>query len=138
MSTAKVTWVDGLRFVAEAGSGHAFVIDGDPKSGRTDTGVRPMELLLIGLAGCTGMDVAYILRKQRQTFTGLEVNVQAERADTHPKVYTKIHIEYVVRGPVKESAVQKAIRLSEEKFCSASAILGKTAEITNSYRIERE
>ncbi|HIC88785.1 MAG TPA: OsmC family peroxiredoxin [Anaerolineae bacterium] len=138
MNTAKVTWVDGLQFVAEAGSGHAFVIDGDPKSGGAGTGARPMELLLLGLAGCTGMDVAHILRKQRQTFTGLQVNVQAERAETHPKVYTKIHVEYVVRGPVKEAALQKAIRLSEERFCSASAMLGKTAEITNSYRIEPE
>ncbi len=135
MSTAKVRLVEGMQFVAEGGTGHAIVLDGDPSVGGRDTGSRPMELVLMGLAGCTAMDVAFILRRKRAAFDGLEVNVQAERADTHPKVYTKIHVEYVVYGDVDEKAVRQAIELSEEKYCSVSAMLRKTAEITWSYRI---
>ncbi len=138
MSTARVRLVEGMQFVAEGGTGHAIVLDGDPSVGGRDTGSRPMELVLMGLAGCTAMDVAFILRRKRASFTGLEVNVEAERADTHPKVYTKIHVEYVVYGDVPEKAVRQAIELSEEKYCSVSAMLRKTAEITWSYRIVKE
>jgi putative redox protein len=98
-----------------------------------------MELLLIGLAGCTAYDVASILEKKRQDVTGLEVSARAERAEQPPRIYTEIHIEYVVRGRnLKPKAIKDAIRLSEEKYCSASIMLGKTAKISTSYRIERE
>ncbi len=137
MSKAKVRWVEGMQFVAEGGTGHAIVIDGDPSVGGRDTGSRPMELLLMGLAGCTAMDVAFILRRKRQPFTGLEVNVDAERAPKHPKVYTKIHVEYIIYGDVDDKAARQAIELSEEKYCSASAMMKKTAEVTWSYKIVR-
>ncbi len=138
---AKVTWVGpGLRLVGEASSGPAVVIDHAlPGEERRETGPRPMELLLIGLAGCTAMDVVSILQRMRQPVDGLEVRASAERAPDHPKVYTRIHLEYVIRGKgIKESAVERAIHLSETTYCSASAMLGKTAEITTSYRIVEE
>ncbi len=138
MSKAKVRLVEGMQFVAEGGSGHAIVLDSDPSVGGRDTGSRPMELLLMGLAGCTAMDVAFILRRKRVDLRGLEVHVEAERADKHPKVYTKIHVEYVIYGDVPDKAARQAIELSEEKYCSASAMLRKTAEITWSYRIVKE
>ena len=135
---AKVTWVGpGLRLVGEASSGPAIVIDHVLKGeDRQETGPRPMELLLIGLAGCTAMDVVSILKKKRQSFTGLEVRVTAERAETHPKVYTRIHLEFVVKGKGADPrAVERSIELSQTKYCSASAMLSKVAEITTSYRI---
>jgi len=137
MSKAKVRLVEGMQFVAEGGTGHAIVLDGDPSVGGRDTGSRPMELLLMGLAGCTAMDVVFILRRKRQPITGLEVSVDAERAPRHPKVYTKIHVEYVIYGDVDDKAARQAIELSEEKYCSASAMLKKTAEVTWSYKIIR-
>jgi len=132
---ASLRWVEGMQFVASAGSGHAIVVDGSSGVGGEDSGPRSMELLVMGLGGCTAMDVAFILRRHRQPFSGLEVFVNAERADTHPQVFTRIHIEYVVYGDVSEKAVQRAIHLSETKYCSASAMFGKTATITNSYHI---
>ncbi len=135
MSKARVRLVEGMQFVAEGGTGHAIVIDGAPSVGGRDTGSRPMELLLMGLAGCTAMDVVFILRRKRQGITGLEVNVDADRASTHPKVYTRIHVEYVIYGDVDDKAARQAIELSEEKYCSASAMLKKTAEVTWSYKI---
>jgi len=142
MSTeARVTWVGpSLRLVGEASSGPAIVIDHVlPGEERQETGPRPMELLLIGLAGCTAMDVVSILKKKRQPFTGLEVRATGERAETHPKVYTQIHMEFVVKGRgVDPRAVERAIELSQTKYCSASAMLGKVAEITTSYRIVEE
>ncbi len=132
---ATLHWVEGMQFVANADSGHALVIDGSPGVGGKDSGPRSMELLAMGLGGCTGMDVAYILRRHRQPFTGLEVFVNVERADTHPQVFTRIHIEYIIYGNVSEKAVKRAIHLSETKYCSASAMFGKTAKITNSYHI---
>ncbi len=137
MSKARVRWVEGMQFIAEADSGHAIVLDGSPSVGGRDTGPRSMELLLMGLAGCTAMDVVFILRRKRQKFTGVEVNVTAERAPTHPKVYTKIHIEYLIYGDVSDKAARQAIELSEEKYCSASAMMKKTAEVTWSYKIIR-
>ncbi len=137
-SKARVRLVEGMQFVAESGTGHAIVVDSDPSVGGKDTGPRPMELVLMGLAGCTAMDVAFILRRKRQPLKGLEVRVEAERADTHPKVYTKIHVEYVIYGDVSEKAARQAIELSEEKYCSVSAMLRKTADITWSFRIEPE
>lgn len=137
-STAQVTWVGpGLRLLGEASGGPAIVVDhvlADEK--RSEGGPRPMELLLIGLAGCTGMDVVSILQKKRQSFTGLQVQVTAERAEEHPRVYTQIHLEYVVTGEgVDPKAVERAIELSDTKYCSASAMLRQAAEITTSYRI---
>lgn len=132
---AQVTWVEDKRFVGRASSGHAVVVDGSAEK----LGSSPMELLLIGLAGCTAYDVMSILEKKRQSVTGLEVSARAERAEEPPRVYTTIEVEYVLRGrEIKPKAVEDAIRLSEEKYCSASIMLGKTAQITTSYRIEEE
>ena len=140
-SEAKVTWVGpGLRLVGEASSGPAIVLDHVlPGEEGRETGPRPLELLLIGLAGCSGMDVVSILQKKRQPFTGLQVKVTAERADEHPRVYTHIHLEYVVTGQgVEPQAVERAIELSQTKYCPASAMLSKAVEITTSYQIVQE
>jgi len=140
-SEAKVTWVGpGLRLVGEASSGPAIVLDHVlPGEEGRETGPRPLELLLIGLAGCSGMDVVSILQKKRQPFTGLQVKVTAERADEHPRVYTHIHMEYVVTGQgVEPQAVERAIELSQTKYCPAAAMLSKAVEITTSYQIVQE
>jgi len=132
---AKVTWVQDRRFMGQASSGHAIVVDGSAEK----LGPSPMELLLIGLVGCTGYDVIGILEKKRQAVSGLEVSARAERAEDPPRVYMAIEVEYVVRGRnIKPKAVEDAIRLSKETYCSASIMLGKTAHITTSYRIEEE
>ena len=140
-SKTQVSWVGpGLRLLGEASSGPAIVIDHAlPDEDRTETGPRPMELLLLGLAGCTAMDVVSILQKKRQPLTGLQVKVNVERAEEHPRVYTQIHLEYVVQGPgVDPRAVERAIELSQTKYCSASAMLEKAAPITTSFRIVEE
>lgn len=129
MTEASAKWIDEQRFKAVASSGHAIVVDGDKKTGNS-----PMELVLIGLCGCTGYDVASILRKKREAFTSLEVRAEAERAAAPPSVYTEIRLVYTVGGNVSHKAVEDAVRLSEEKYCSVSAMLQKTARI--SYRIE--
>jgi putative redox protein len=132
---ASVKWVEDLRFVGQASSGHALVVDGS----REKRGPSPMELVLIGLVGCTAHDVLDILHKKRQEVTALEVSAQAERAEEPPRVYTTIALTYVVRGRgINPKAVEDAIRLSKEKYCSASIMLGKTADITTSYRIEEQ
>ena len=129
MTEARATWIEEQRFEGIAGSSHAMVMDGDKKTGNS-----PMELLLIGLCGCTGYDVVSILRKKREPFTGLEVRAEAERAADPPMVYTEIRLTYRVRGKVSQKAVEDAVRLSEEKYCSVAATLSKTARIT--YKIE--
>ncbi len=130
---AQVTWVEDKRFVGHASSGHAVVVDGSEEK----RGSSPMELVLIGALGCTAYDVVNILEKKRQAVTGVEVTGQARRADQAPRVFTEIEIEYVVRGQnVSTKAVEDAIRLSAKKYCSATKMLGKTAAITTSYRIE--
>ena len=129
MHEASVTWVEEQRFDGRAGSGHEIVVDGDRKAGNS-----PMELVLIGLCGCTGYDVVSILRKKREPFTGLEVRAEAERAAQPPTVYTKIKLIYRVSGNVSQKAVEDAIKLSEDKYCSVAAMLKLTAEIT--YEIE--
>lgn len=137
-SRAQVTWVGpGLRLVGEA-DGPAIVIDHAlDEEERVDTGPQPMRLLLMGLCGCTGMDVVSILQKKRQSFTGLQVRATAERAEEHPKVYTKIHLEFLVSGDeVDRKAVERSVELSQTKYCPASAMLGEVAEITTSVRIE--
>jgi putative redox protein len=126
MTEAKARWIDQHRFVGEAESGHAIVVDGDKK-----TGASPMELVLIGLCGCTGYDVASILAKKREPFTGLEVRAVAERAPEPPTVYTRIKLVYRVGGKVSRKAVEDAVRLSKQKYCSVSAMLEKTAQITS-------
>jgi putative redox protein len=125
MMEAKVVWTDKDRFLGEANSGHALVVDaGDVKTAST-----PMELVLIALCGCTASDVVGILRKKRQPFTGLEVIAQTERAPEHPKVYTYIKLIYRVRGAVNHKAMEDAVNLSKGKYCSVSAMLEKTAKI---------
>lgn len=126
MTQAKANWVDNHRFVAESDSGHGIVTDGDKVTGNS-----PMELVLIGLCGCTGYDVASILRKKREPFTSLEVRAEAERAEQPPSVYTAIRLIYRVGGKVSRKAVEDAVRLSKEKYCSVSAMLEKTAKITS-------
>jgi putative redox protein len=126
MTEAKAIWIDEHRFASEASSGHAIVVDGDKKSAPS-----PMELILIGLCGCTGYDVASILTKKREPFTGLEVRAEAERAPDPPTVYTQIKLTYRVTGQVSRKAVEDAVRLSKEKYCSVSAMLQKTAKITS-------
>ena len=125
MIEAKTIWTDKDRFVGEGNSGHALVLD----AGAVKTASTPMELVLIGLCGCTASDVVGILRKKREPFTGLEVVAQAERAGDHPKVYTQIKLVYRVRGKVSHKAMEDAVRLSKDKYCSVSAMVEKTAKI---------
>jgi putative redox protein len=126
MTEAHVTWIDNHRFNSVASSNHPIVVDGDKTSGNS-----PMELVLIGLCGCTGYDVASILAKKREPFTTLEVRAQAERAPTPPTVYTDIKLTYRVGGKVSHKAVEDAVQLSKEKYCSVSAMLNTTATITH-------
>ena len=136
MPKAKVKFTDGMQFVGEADSGHAIVMDGDLEVGGNDTGLRPMELLLIGAGGCSGMDVISILRKKKQDVTALEINVNGTKADEHPKKYTSIDIEFVVTGRnILEEAVKKSVQLSMEKYCSVKANLEGTSKINYTYRI---
>ncbi|MEE1656537.1 OsmC family protein [Microvirga sp. CF3062] len=131
---ARVKLVDGMMFVGESGSGHAVVMDGAPEYGGHNLGIRPMEMLLIGLGGCTAFDVVQILRKGREQVSDCEVEVTAERAETDPKVFTKIHLEYRVAGKdLAPAKVERAIQLSKEKYCSASIMLGAVADITHSW-----
>jgi putative redox protein len=134
-----VKWVgpDGMSFVAETGSGHAVFMDGAPEGGGRNLGPRPMEMVLLGTGGCTAYDVVLILRKSGEPVTGCEVQVKAERADTDPKVFTSIHFHFVVRGRgVKQGKVEHAIRLSAQKYCSATAMLAKTASITHDFELQ--
>jgi putative redox protein len=126
----------GMRFEVEAGSGHHVTLDAAEHGGGHNEGFRPMELLLVGLAGCTGMDVISILRKKRQDVTGYEVHVTGVRAEDHPMVFVEITVEHVVTGHhLQPGAVARAIELSEERYCGAGAMLGKVARLTHTYRI---
>ena len=130
---ARAKWVEGMAFMGEAGSGHAVIMDGAPEYGGRNIGIRPMEMLLIGLAGCTGFGVVQILKKGREAVTGCEVDVEAERASEDPKVFTKIHIAYRVSGRgLSQAKAERAVTLSKEKYCSASIMLGATAEMSTS------
>jgi putative redox protein len=132
----RIKWLEGVAFVAETESSHAFVMDGAPEGGGRNLGPRPMETVLAGTGGCTAYDVVTILRKTRQNVTDVAVELDAERAPADPKVFTRIHMHFVVKGRgVKPEAVERAIRMSAEKYCSASIMLGKTAEITHDYEI---
>ena len=131
-----VNWVDGMLMVGKSHSGHSITMDGPPEIGGENLGVRPMEMLLLGVAGCTMIDVVTTLKKMRQELTHCETKVNAERADDHPKVFTDIHIQFLVKGNDLDSKkVEKAITLSAEKYCSASIMLGKTASITHDFEI---
>lgn len=136
IKSAAVRWVEGIEFEATTGSGHHLVLDGGIGGGGKNHGASPMELLLAGMAGCTGMDVIDILRKKRQAVSGLEVKVEGKRAETHPMVYTDIQVTYLVRGKdISQKAVEDAIHLSETKYCGAGVMLGKTAKINTRYEI---
>jgi len=134
--TARATLETGMCFDVESGSGHHVTLDAAVQGGGQDAGFRPMELLLAGLAGCTGMDVTSILRKKRQDVTGYQVRVRGVRAEEHPMVFVEITVEHIVTGhAVQPEAVARAIQLSEERYCGAGAMLGKVAHLTHTYRI---
>lgn len=137
---ASVKWTDGRQFVAESGSGHSVVIDGPPDHGGRNTGPRPMEMLLMGLGACTSFDVLEILEKSRAPVSDCVAEVEAERADSVPSVFTRIHVHFTVSGNgLKEKQVARAVELSAEKYCSASIMLGKGGvEISHSFSIVEE
>ncbi len=134
---ARVKWVQDVMFVTESGSGHAVVVDGAPEYGGRNLGPRPMELLLMGLGGCTAFDVVTILKKARQEVTSCEAELSAERADAVPAVFTSIHVRFIVRGRgLKEAQVKKAVDLSADKYCSASIMLGQAGVVmTHDYEV---
>ena len=132
----KVSWFSGMSFVAETGSGHLLAMDGAPEAGGRNLAPRPMETVLAGTGGCTAFDVVMILQRSRQDITGCEVKLTAERAVDDPKVFTSIHMHFIVTGKgLKPDTVARAIKLSAEKYCSASIMLGKTATITHDWEI---
>jgi len=134
--TVRWTGLSGMTFLAETGSGHVVAMDGAPEGGGRNLAPRPMEVVLLGTGGCTAYDVVVILRKSGQDVRGCEVALKSERAETDPKVFTKIHFHFTVTGHnLKPNVVERAIRLSHDKYCSASIMMGKTAELTHSYEI---
>lgn len=136
---ARIKWVEHASFLAESGSGHALLLDGAPEHGGRNLGIRPMEAVLIGLGGCTAFDVVAILRKSRQAVTDCVVELSADRAEEAPRVFTRIHMIYRVRGRgLGEPQVRRAVSLSAEKYCSATAMLRNSVEITHQYVIEEE
>jgi len=135
-SKARVKWIENRRFLGESGSGHAVVMEGAPGEGEIATGIRPMEMLLLGMGGCTTYDVVDILEKAREKVTDVVVEIEAERAGEVPKIYKHIHAHYIVTGHgLKESAVERAIKLSAEKYCSATIMLAATAAVTHDFEI---
>ena len=133
---ARVKLIEGVSFVGQSESGHSVVMDGPPDSGGKNLGIRPMEMLLIGLGGCSSFDVVHILRKARQQVTDCVADLSAERATTDPKVFTKIHLHFTVTGRnLDPRRVEQAVNLSAEKYCSASVMLGKMAEITHDFEV---
>lgn len=136
---ARVKWLENVAFAGESESGHSLVMDGAPEGGGRNLGPRPMEAVLIGTGGCTAYDVVHILTKGRAPITGCTVDISADRAEQDPKVFTRIHFHFVVTGKgLKREQVERAIHLSAEKYCSASIMLGKTAEITTGFEIVEE
>lgn len=134
--TVKWTGLDGMSFVAETGSGHAVMMDGAPEGGGRNLAPRPMEMVLLGTGGCAAYDVVVILRKSGQDIRGCEVSLEADRAPTDPKVFTKVKLHFTVRGRgLKPNLVERAIKLSHDKYCSASAMIGKTAELTVDWEV---
>ncbi len=134
--TVKWTGLDGMSFLAETGSGHAVMMDGAPEGGGRNLAPRPMEMVLLGTGGCAAYDVVAILRKSGQDIRGCEVRLEAERAETDPKVFTRVHLQFVVRGRgVRPNLVERAVKLSHDKYCSASAMISKTAELTMGWEV---
>ncbi len=132
-----VKWLDGMRFVASDDKGHSIVIDAPKGHGGEGSAFSSMQLLLVALGGCTGMDVVNILQKQRQKLTGFEIAVSGERVTEYPRVYGKVHVEYKLKGEnLRDKAVRTAIQLSKEKYCSVGATVGKTAKMSHSYSIQ--
>jgi putative redox protein len=133
----KIKWVDGVSFIGESETGHAVVLDGAPENGGRNIGMRPMEMLLIGMGACTSFDVVTILKKARQPIVDCVAEIHADRADEVPKVFTKIHVHFKVTGNnLNETQVERAVKLSAEKYCSASIMLSKACEITHDFEIE--
>jgi putative redox protein len=133
---SRVKWLDNMSFVGESASGHSVVMDGPPEAGGRDLGIRPMEMLLLGLGGCSSFDIVSMLKKGRQNITNCEVEISAKRADTEPKVFTEIHLHFIIEGnDLNEVKVARAIALSAEKYCSASIMLAKTAVVTHDYEV---
>lgn len=133
---ARVKWIENVAFAGESESGHALVMDGAQEGGGRNLGPRPMELLLLGTGGCSAYDVVTILKKARQKVSDCVVEIEAERAPTDPKVFTRIHMHFVIKGTaINASHVKRAVELSAEKYCSASIMLGKSAEITHDYEV---
>ena len=133
---ARIKWAENAMFIGESGSGHAVVMDGPEEHGGRNLGIRPMEMMLLGLGGCTSFDVMHILQKARQDVVDCVAELDATRAETDPKVFTKIHVHFIVTGKdLSEKRVQRAVELSAEKYCSASIMLSKTVDITHDYEI---
>lgn len=136
---ARVKWLDHMSFVGESGSGHSIVMDGAPENGGRNLAARPMEMVLLGLGGCTAFDVVMILERGRQPIEDCIVEIEAERSEEVPKVFTRIHVHYIVKGKgLSEKQVARAVQLSAEKYCSVSIMLGKTAELTHDYEIRED
>ncbi len=134
----KINWIagSGMAFMAETGTGHILNMDGAPEAGGRNLAPRPMELMLAGAGGCTAFDVVLILQRSRQNISACEVSLQAERAETDPKVFTKINLHFTVKGKdLDPSKVERAINLSHDKYCSATAMLANTAEITHTFEV---
>lgn len=135
--TIKVKWIDGVRFVANDDKGHSIIMDVSKEQGGEGSAFGPMQLLLAALGGCTGIDIVGIMRKQRQEVTSLEILVSGERVAEHPRVYDKVHVEYRLKGEdLKEKAVQRAIQLSEDTYCSVGATIKRTARISHNYTLQ--
>jgi len=133
---ARIKWIEGVSFAGQSESGHSVVMDGPPDAGGQNLGVRPMEMLLLGMGGCTAFDVVHILRKSRQPVTDCVAEIDAERAETDPKVFTRIHVHFIITGKgLDPKRVEQAVTLSSEKYCSASIMLGKVAEVTHDFEI---
>ena len=133
---ANITWQEGVSFLGQTGSGHSVLMDGAPEAGGKNQGPRPMEMMLLGLGGCTAFDVVHILRKGRLAITGCQVEMDAQRATEDPKVFTHIHLHFIVTGKdLDPRQVERAIQLSAEKYCSASMMLKATVNITHDYEV---
>jgi putative redox protein len=135
---ARVKWVENAEFVGETGSGHAMVIDGPAEIGGRNLGPRPMELMLLAVGSCSAVDIVHILKKARQPVSGCEVKVSGERAETDPKVFTRIHLQFIVSGTgLSENQVRRAVELSAEKYCSASIMLQKACPVSHGYELRQ-
>jgi putative redox protein len=133
---ARIKWIEGVSFAGQSESGHTVVMDGAPDAGGNNLGVRPMEMLLLGMGGCTAFDVVHILRKSRQPVSDCVAEIDADRADADPKVFTRIHVHFIITGKgLDPRRVEQAVTLSAEKYCSASIMLGKVAKVTHDFEI---